>query len=234
MKYVSFLILISFICFGKPSPYFKKFSPKNFISISSGLSGYVGDIIPFTVYRTTGFKSLKPNLGIGFMHTLKNNVRYTLNLQWNQISANDRYYDSCLSYLPNFVRNLNFTTDMLEMTTSLQYDLPINHFTPYIFGGFGGFIYRKKGDDDLKSSICLPFGLGIKTKLNKKFDLGVELNYRYTFTDDLDGILDERVYKQIGSPSVMKGPDLFYTVQLKLIYQLPNNIRCPDILAKVK
>jgi hypothetical protein len=70
--------------------------------------------------------------------------------------------------------------------------------------------------------------MGVKSSINKKIALALELNYRYTNTDLLDGLsdLDTKVFL---NTSIQKGPDLFYTLNFKLIYKI-NTLDCPQIL----
>lgn len=241
MKYLLALLLISQVLYSKPklpittprfsmpksSPYFKRFTPSKSVSIQSGVSGYFGEIAPFTVYGTTSIEALRANLGVEFAHNFKKNLSYRINLNYIQISSDDKYYDSRSSYAANFNRGTKFTANMIELTSGFQYDLPINKVTPYVLIGLGGFVYNKPENNETGVNLAIPFGAGIKTKLNKHFDLGAELNYRYTFTDKLDGITDDESYKLFSSASIMKGPDLFYTIQLKLTYHFLANTSCP-------
>lgn len=243
MKYLLILLLVSQVLYSKPKhysrivttprfaifksdPYFRRFVPIKSFSIQTGGSGYFGDIAPFKVYGTTAIKSIRPNLGLEYAHKFKKNLSYRINLNWIQIAASDKYYDSCSSYTANFIRGASFTTNMFEYTTSFQYDMPINKVIPYVFVGFGGFVYKKPSDNQMDASISFPVGVGIKTKLNSHFDIGTELNYRYTFTDKLDGITDDVKYTGSNSPSIMLGPDLFYTVQIKLTYHFLVDTNC--------
>lgn len=240
MRYLLVLLLISQVLYSKPKhysrivttprfaifradPYFRKVVETKSLSIQTGGSGYFGDIAPFKVYGTTAIKSIRPNLGIEYAHKFKKNLSYRINLNWIQISANDKYYDSCSSYTANFLRGASFTTNMFEYTTAFQYDMPLGKFTPYVFAGFGGFVYKRPEDKQLDAALSLPVGAGIKTKLSSHFDIGAEINYRYTSSDKLDGITDEVKYTQSNPPSKMLGPDLFYTVQLKLTYHFSVN-----------
>ena len=94
--------------------------------------------------------------------------------------------------------------------------------------GFGIMAFKVSGEGNIHSAFCAPFGMGVKTSINKKIALALELNYRYTNTDLLDGLsdLDTKVFL---NTSIQKGPDLFYTLNFKLIYKI-NTLNCPKIL----
>jgi hypothetical protein len=57
---------------------------------------------------------------------------------------------------------------------------------PYIGTGFGFILASNLGVFPIQPKI--PFATGIKWNLNKKINFAVELNYNYTFTDQLDGL----------------------------------------------
>lgn len=57
--------------------------------------------------------------------------------------------------------------------------------TPYITLGLGTLVYIV---DDLRlgGTLSIPFGVGYKMAFNSKVSLGVDLNFRKTFSDNLD------------------------------------------------
>jgi len=85
-------------------------------------------------------------------------------------------------------------------------------FNLYTFAGIGGFYFNPKGEDQYgnwvalqpigtegqtingqdkrynRYSLAIPFGLGIKIGLNRKWDLGFEYGIRYTLTDYIDDV----------------------------------------------
>ncbi|MEL6672158.1 MAG: DUF6089 family protein [Bacteroidota bacterium] len=87
------------------------------------------------------------------------------------------------------------------------------YLSPYFFAGLTGFFHQPRAPQDgnwvrlqplgtegqflgLNNEpgsynlfqIALPFGLGIRTRLNRDIGLGLELGYRYLFTDYLDDV----------------------------------------------
>lgn len=114
-------------------------------------------------------------------------------------------------------RNLSFRNDIKELAVVGIYDLIANYgvfqkrneYSPYIFGGIAVFQHNpkahykgnlmKEGWYDLqplqtegikysKTQVSIPFGLGVRCRLNAEMDLGFEIGWRRTFTDYLDDV----------------------------------------------
>lgn len=64
-------------------------------------------------------------------------------------------------------------------------------FTPYLTFGLATTIYERyetKSDRKTVFVLSLPFGLGVKYKVNKWLRIGCEWSWRKTFTDELDTV----------------------------------------------
>jgi len=226
MKYLLALLLISNLMFGK-NPFYKPFVKTTYMAYSLGSTGYFGDIAPFRNYTTTALKSARVSAGLEVSHSFKRHLTHRFNLNYVMLNSSDKYYDSCSSFASNFFRGKSFTTDLIELSTSYEYGVYNHKFNPYLFGGVG-IITNKVRGGDMRSAISVPFGIGVKTAINKKIALALELDYRYTNTDLLDGLSDTNT-KEFSNTSIQNGPDLFYTLNFKLIYKI-NILDCPKIL----
>lgn len=112
-----------------------------------------------------------------------------------------------------------FLTQILEASLKGEYefiDLSNNTITPYITGGVGGYVlynYRstmgaiKKED---KIGVVLPVGGGIKYKLNSRFKIFAEGNFRF-FAKNLDNLK--------GKIFVNKS-NYYFTIGAGLIYEM--------------
>ena len=227
MKHLLALLLISNFMFGK-NPIYKPFVKTTYMAQSLGSTGYFGDIAPFENYITTALKSARVSAGLEVSHTFKRHLTHRFNLNYITLNSSDKYYDSCSSFASNFYRGKSFTTDLLELSSAYEYGAYNHKYNPYLFVGFGILAFKVSGEGNIHSAFCAPFGMGVKTSINKKIALALELNYRYTNTDLLDGLsdLDTKVFL---NTSIQKGPDLFYTLNFKLIYKI-NTLNCPKIL----
>jgi len=114
-------------------------------------------------------------------------------------------------------RNLNFRNDLVETSGVVVFDFFENRgqhnrrprfFIPYVFGGLA-FIYHspkmsidgkyvdlfalktegtENGRSYSKFAVAIPLGFGVRKALTSRWDLAVELSYRYCFTDELDDV----------------------------------------------
>jgi opacity protein-like surface antigen len=182
---------------------------------SIGASGYMGDLNPNKPLKFSGIAAgvfVKANfdpywgLGLHFTH--------------GQITEND-----AKSSNEQFrVRNLNFDTQLDEVALQLDFNFldyfsggGRKRFTPYIFTGLGGVIFRPTATyvrptaaNDGSSqavtfptyqyqtedqqyryktyAITIPYGAGVRYNLTQNWSLMSELGYRAAFTDYLDDV----------------------------------------------
>lgn len=116
-------------------------------------------------------------------------------------------------------RNLSFKTDIYEVSNIFEFNFQsfgMNYndatFTPYFFSGLAGFFFdpRRLENEDIKLrnlktegqkhpyslfQPAIPIGFGLKTMSNPRksrgvWVLGIEGNWRKTFTDYLDDVND--------------------------------------------
>ena len=109
------------------------------------------------------------------------------------------------------IRNLNFYTPLYEFTTTVEFNF-LNFdpwkdqdvFTPYIYGGLGGFFinpqteldgntyvlkdHKTEGTDYSNYQFSLPFGAGFKLKLSPRVFMELDWGLRRTFTDYIDDV----------------------------------------------
>ena len=118
----------------------------------------------------------------------------------------------------NFLRNLEFETDIYEVGLQLEFNiLPYNirenkqQWTPYVFGGIAGFHFNPRafyegrwydlqplgtegqglpgyGPNYSLYQFSLPAGIGFKIDINNKANFGIEFGMRKTFTDYIDDV----------------------------------------------
>jgi hypothetical protein len=182
---------------------------------SIGASGYMGDLNPDKPLKFSGIAAgvfVKANfdpywgLGLHFTH--------------GQITENDA--NSSSQQFRN--RNLNFDTQLDEVAFQLDFNFldyfsggGRKNFTPYIFAGLGGVIFkptatyvRPSATNDGTSqavtyptyqyqtedqqyryktyTVTIPYGVGMRYHLTQNWSLMSELGYRVAFTDYLDDV----------------------------------------------
>jgi len=197
LKKVNFSLLVLFMTLGL-------YGLMSFVEVKAqkyefggglGLATYTGDIVR---------RLDKGNLGIqGTLFGRRNfdNV-WTLRagLSYGRISAADSIYpiDPLAAS-----RNAYFKADVFEIAAVMEYHfLDYLHpysayrFSPYGFFGLGYSIisgngaFNYNGNEDLGdyavSTPVIPFGIGMKYKVNNNWILGIEMGFRPTFSDLVD------------------------------------------------
>jgi hypothetical protein len=227
MRYHIVFLLITNLVFGK-NPFSKPFAKPTHIAYSIGSTGYFGDIAPFRNYATTALKSARVSAGIEVSRSPTSHLTHRINLNYVMLNSSDKYYDSCASFATNFYRGKSFTSDLIDLSTSYEYGVNHLKLNPYFFSGIGLMATKVRGGN-MQTALNVPFGIGVKTAINKKIALALELNYRYTSTDLLDDLSDQET-RDYSNTSMQKGADLFYTLNFKLIYKLNTQTpNCPKI-----
>lgn len=234
--------------------------------IQAGACNYWGDLAPKIVSSETNFTSglfLRVNLN----HTwaIKTEVnRY-------QLSGSDK------NFAFNQNRNLSFFSPISEGAVVFEFNYskygPFvldKKFTSYFYAGLGGFFfnpqtvlngkvyelrdYRTEEVSYNKFSMAVPFGMGVKWMLSKRFALEGQFGFRKTFTDYIDDVstvypdvqarlddsglinatLTDRSIEKFGMPQYSKGykrgnanyNDWYMSATVSLVMRLNTRIKC--------
>lgn len=142
------------------------------------------------------------------------NIAFRANLTFGKLSGDDR--KSRLEFQK--IRNLRFTSILLEGALLGEYyffgynaKAGTQIFSPYVTAGLGFVYFNPKSDLDgetyalqplgtegqglpgqpdkySKVALAIPFGGGVKIKINDRYNFGIELLSRKTFTDYMDDV----------------------------------------------
>lgn len=185
------------------------------IGVSLNAMNYFGDLNPSTNFASFKLADTRPNLGLTVTHRFFPRVSGRLALSYGRITANDadnaNVNDGNARY--RNTRNMNFRNDIAEASAVMIVDIIENRnnylkrpdFVPYIFAGLAGFYHNPKGKDqngnyvnlqDLqtegksysKTSFAIPFGAGVRYRINRNLDASFEIGLRKTFTGYLDDV----------------------------------------------
>lgn len=121
-------------------------------------------------------------------------------------------YDVCLTYEYNF----------LPYGTGRDYR-GAKPLVPFVFIGLGASI-ASGGDAKTAASVNMPIGLGLKYKVGKRVNLGLEWAVHFSQSDELDGFKDPYGIKSSG---LFKNTDCYSVLQLSLTYSfMPKCVTC--------
>lgn len=209
------LLLIGLVATQANAQQFSKRKQYNSIGLSVNAMNYFGDVVPKTSLPSFRAAATRPNIGVYYTRRFAPRISAKVALNYGRISGDDSKAadpngeDSRYRYN----RNMNFRNDIIELSGMAVFDLIENRnnylkrpdFVPYITAGVAVFRHNPKGADangdyvDLQSlqtegvdysltQFAIPFGGGVRYRINKSFDIGLELITRKTFTDYLDDV----------------------------------------------
>lgn len=157
-----------------------------------GVSYYMGDLNPQRQFNN-------PSYQIGGIIRYTLNDRFALKGTGSLVKLNFSYPQYGILF-PSGEIGYEGTRRMVDATGELEinflsYDHPFikkTRFTPYLSLGLGTTIYKRFDTDNENNSeemvfiLSLPFGIGLKYKVNDWIRVGAEWSFRKTFVDDLD------------------------------------------------
>lgn len=208
-KFTLFILLFSVALFeAKAQSFYSYRRDRDFmVNIGSGTTNYFGEMV-----NPGSWGTLRPNILVGAEYHLSNRVAARAEFSWFQIAGDDADAND-----DRKERNLNFNSNNYELNvTGAVYALPQgvrfyqrSKLNPYVFAGIG-LLYmnpttrdsqgnkhalqplRTEGVSYSRFQPVIPFGGGVKVKLNPFFNVILEAGYRITFTDYLDDVSSTR------------------------------------------
>jgi hypothetical protein len=223
-KFTLFVVVLTVVCLEANAQSFYSYRrDRDFlVSIGSGTTNYFGEMVNPGSWGTT-----RPNVILGAEYHLSNRVALRGEFSWFQISGNDADAND-----DREERNLNFTSNNFELNVAgAVYLLPQgvrfyqrSKLNPYVFAGIG-LLYmnpttrdssgvkhalqplRTEGVSYSRFQPVIPFGGGVKIKVDPFFNVILEAGYRLTFTDYLDDVSSTR-YADFSLISDPKGQEL--------------------------
>lgn len=196
---------------------FSKRKQYNSVGVSVNAMNYFGDITPKPSIPSFRAGATRLNVGLSYTRRFAPRISARVSLAYGRITGDDAKAadQNDVDAKFRYNRNMNFRNDILELAAVGVFDLVENRnnyikrpdFVPYLFGGVGVIHHNPKGTNaDGKivalqplrtegqskgyslTQFVIPFGAGARYKLNRSFDVGLELGFRKTFTDYLDDV----------------------------------------------
>jgi Domain of unknown function (DUF6089) len=197
---------------------FSKRKQYNSVGFSLNAVNYFGDVTPVTNFTSLRPGATRLGAGVSITRRFYPRLSGRFGLTYGRITGSDELAtDGVSDPNARYRRNRNFTfrNDIFEASAVAVVDLIENRnnylkrpdFVPYIFGGIAGFYHNPQGlySDgtyvDLqplktegqatgysKFQLSIPFGGGIRYRINRNFDASLEVGFRKTFTDYIDDV----------------------------------------------
>lgn len=211
------LLVLALVATEASAQQFSKRKQYNSVGVTISGMNYFGDITPKPSIPSFRPGATRLNAGLTFTRRFAPRISGRASLTYGRISGDDAkaadQNDPEAKFRYN--RNMNFRNDILEFAATGVFDLIENRnnyirrpdFAPYVFAGVGVIHHNPKGLDAdgnyvalqplrtegqsegySQTQFVIPFGAGARYKLNKQFDIGLELGFRKTFTDYLDDV----------------------------------------------
>ncbi len=183
------------------------------VGISFGASHLLGDLLKGDQNNSRFIKDAKlnPSYGLQVHYQVSHSIGLRVRGMASKFSGNDRDYLDTISFLPIQFPGSgggakqydeSFKSPLMEGSLEMTYNFGNISFLNrnknfHMVGtlGLGFFNFDAKVTDDVTGNtlrksgntteLMLPLSLGFKYKI-KKFDVGVALEYRKTFTDNVD------------------------------------------------
>ena len=194
---------------------------KQYWSIGGSINAmnYMGDITPNLNPASIDFAFTRPNIGVEVMKRMTPRVSVRGQVFWGRIKGSDN--DNPRNGHDN--RNQSFRNDLKEVSVMAIYDLYENRgtflkrpdYTPYALVGLSAFYHNpkmlesktalnsfdKEGTSVIQAALL--YGIGFRYKLARQLDIALEMGWRITTTDKLDGVYGNKYL----SPEEFDGGD---------------------------
>lgn len=168
-----------------------------------GVSHYFGDV-SYNHLEVDNVLFTKPYTQVGITTRFHERISMRIQAAFFQLWGGDNYTT------PNRRRGINFVSENFEGSIIGIFDIISQNkqtrikWSPYAFVGFGLMYFRPRTEDnkgnwyDMRAlqleggtfrpvTPTMPFGLGIRYKIDKQWTVGTEMSYRFTASDYLDG-----------------------------------------------
>lgn len=188
-----------------------------------GLSGYLGDANTANLLKNPGW-----NAEILFRYVLNprwafKTIFYAGSIRGNSADMTNVFPDG---------QTFRFSSRFYELGELVEFNFfnyglgkkyqNLKRLTPYIAAGLGFTLFSTSGESCF--TLNIPLGIGVKYKVNKRLNLGLEFLMKKTFSDKIDG-------KELSDPyqikhAFIKNTDWYSTLSFTISYEFSQ--RCAE------
>ena len=191
---------------------YNNYIPYSVVGFGIGTSSYYGDLAPIGKPLGSTFKPMRWSVTGNYTRHFTPRLAARGSFTWARIMGDDNImYNDPSHFL--YPRNLHFRNDLKEFALlgifKLTPDTRSNdrrpQFGAYLFAGVAAVAHSPYAKDEEGSwrklkpmqnegvsyssvTMAIPFGLGLRYKINSKWDISAELGFRFTRSDYLDDV----------------------------------------------
>lgn len=192
------------------------------IGAGLGLVSYEGD------FNGSITKGAQPGASLLLRRVFNPYMDLRLNLMYGKLKGSSEKQDT---YYPDFQQEkYDFSNTLIDASLTYEYNFwpygtgrdyrGAQKLTPFIFLGIGATYVKTEQKGVFTGN--LPLGVGVKYKIGKRVNLGVEWAIHFSLSDELDGVKDPYMIKSSG---MFKNTDCYSALQLTLTYSFMQKCR---------
>jgi hypothetical protein len=208
------------------------------LSAEIGTTQYYGDIGGYSQgenafgLKDFTFQNTGINIGTSLKYRILDDLSGRINLAFGSFHSTDSegsnesrgFESSTLFFEPSIIGEYYFIRNAGDNSYSLLKGKggTLNSFFSmldfYAFAGIGALAYKVKPNDELASQVTqstgftavIPGGVGLNLVYSRNFSFGLELGFRYSFSDNVDGY----------SSSYSRSNDVYHFLDLTFTYKI--------------
>lgn len=187
-----------------------------------GMTGYLGDANTANLYKNPSW-----DLEVLFRYILNPRFAFKTNFYAGGLRGNSAQMTNVLPDMASF----KFSTTFYEVGEMVEFNFfnygmgrkyqKLSRLTPYIAAGLGFTLWTVDGTAGFAPVI--PFGIGLKYKVSKRVNLGMEWLMKKSFSDKMDGDNLSDPYRI--KHAFMKNTDWYNTLTFTISYEFSRRCR---------
>ena len=185
------------------------------IGVGGGLVNYLGD------FNGSIVSNMQPSASLILRRVFNPYMGLKLDFAYGKLKGSSA---DVKTWYPELADNpIDFNSTLMDLSLSFEYNFwpygtgreyrGAKRLTPFVFLGIGG-TYAKPGDESVFTA-NVPIGVGVKYKLGRRLNLGLEWAAHFSLSDKLDGVADPY---GIESSGLFKNTDCYSMLKFTITY----------------
>ena len=185
------------------------------IGVGGGMVNYLGD------FNGSIVSNMQPSASMILRRVFNPYMGLKLDFAYGKLKGSSA---DVKTWYPELADNpIDFNSTLMDLSLSFEYNFwpygtgreyrGAKRLTPFVFLGIGG-TYAKTGDESVFTA-NVPIGVGVKYKLGRRLNLGLEWAAHFSLSDKLDGVADPY---GIESSGLFKNTDCYSMLKFTITY----------------